>query len=198
MLTLLHRSYARLHSTVRELLEFGVVGATAFVVDVAVYNLASLVLGLGPLTSKSVSVLLATTVAYLGNRYWTFRHRARTGLRREYVLFLALNGVGLLIALVCLGVTFYGLGLTSAFAQNVSANVVGLGLGTAFRFWSYRRFVFPERVDTLVESPASTSTTDVRDPVVARSRHDDGRPLRATLRAASRSSDDSPGPMTAM
>jgi len=35
-------------------------------------------------------------------------------------------------------------GFTSALADNISANVVGLGLGTLFRFWSYRKWVFPE------------------------------------------------------
>ncbi|MSW42688.1 MAG: GtrA family protein, partial [Actinobacteria bacterium] len=35
---------------------------------------------------------------------------------------------------------------TSPLADNVSANVIGLGLGTIFRFWSYRRWVFPEVV----------------------------------------------------
>ena len=34
------------------------------------------------------------------------------------------------------------LGLTSRLADNVSANVIGLALGTLFRYWSYRRFVF--------------------------------------------------------
>jgi hypothetical protein len=35
------------------------------------------------------------------------------------------------------------MGWDSALADNISANVVGLALGTAFRFWSYRKFVFP-------------------------------------------------------
>lgn len=162
----LRLAYTRLHSVVRELLEFGVVGATAFVVDVGLYNVLTLLLGIGPLTSKALSVGVATTVAYLGNRYWAFRHRERTGIRREYVLFVALNGVGLLISLTCLGLSYYVLGLTSPLAQNLSANVVGLGLGTAFRFWSYRRWVFPEILDASTVA-TSLSTIDLRDPVGA-------------------------------
>ena len=138
------RAYYGLHTLFRELMKFGVVGAVTFVVDVSVFNLARLVIELGPLTSKTVSVVVATTVAYLGNRAWTFRHRDRRGLRREYTLFFAFNAVGLIIALVCLGFTFYALELRSPLAQNVAANGVGLVLATAFRFWSYRRFVFPE------------------------------------------------------
>lgn len=136
--------YYRLSHLVRELMKFGVVGGLAFVVDVGVFNLIHVATdGDKPLTAKTVSVVLATTVAYFGNRHWTFRHRGRSGLRREYLLFFLLNGVGLLIALACLAVSHYVLGFTGRVADNIAANVVGLALGTLFRFWSYRRWVFP-------------------------------------------------------
>jgi putative flippase GtrA len=139
--SILLRAYYRLGALVRELMKFGVVGSVAFLVDLGLFNLL-LQLTDKPLTSKTLSTVVATTVAYAGNRTWTFRLRSRSGLRREYVLFFLLNGVGLLIALTCLAVSHYLLGFTSALADNIAANVVGLGLGTTFRFWSYRRFVF--------------------------------------------------------
>jgi putative flippase GtrA len=46
--------------------------------------------------------------------------------------------------LCCLGISRYVLGLSGPLADNVAANVIGLGLGTLFRFWSYRRWVFPD------------------------------------------------------
>jgi hypothetical protein len=46
------------------------------------------------------------------------------------------------ISNLCLVVSHDLLGLTSLIADNISANVVGLGLGTAFRFLTYRRYVF--------------------------------------------------------
>jgi putative flippase GtrA len=129
---------------VREIAKFGVVGLVALVVDVGIFNLLTLgSFSDRPLTAKVISVVVATTVAYFGNRYWTFRHRGRRGITREYVLFFVLNGVALLIALGCLWFSHYALGLTSALANNISANVVGLALGTLFRFWSYRTWVFP-------------------------------------------------------
>ena len=136
-------AYYRLGHLVRELMKFGVVGSVAFVVDVGLFNLL-LHLTEKPLTSKAVSTIAATTVAYAGNRLWTFRRRSRSTVRREYVLFFLLNGVGLAIALTCLAISHYLLDLTSRLSDNIAANVVGLGLGTAFRFWSYRRWVFPE------------------------------------------------------
>jgi len=143
--TVLHallRAYYRLGHLVRELMKFGMVGSVAFVVDVTLFNVLLQTTD-KPLTSKAVSTVVATTVSYAGNRSWTFRRRSRSTVRREYTLFFLLNGVGMLIALTCLGISHYLLGFTSALADNIAANVVGLGLGTAFRFWSYRRFVFP-------------------------------------------------------
>ena len=133
---------ARFAHLVHELAKFGTVGAAAFVVDVTVFNLFRFGADLGPLTSKTLSVVAAATFAYFGNRHWTWKHRDRTGLAREYALFFLLNAVGLAIALGCLGASHYVLGLQGAVADNVSANVVGLGLGTMFRFWSYRKWVF--------------------------------------------------------
>lgn len=137
------RAYYRLGSLVRELMKFGVVGSAAFLVDLGVFNLL-LHLTDKPLTSKTLSTVVATTIAYAGNRTWTFRRRSRSGLRREYALFFLLNGVGLLIALTCLAVSHYLLDFTSRLSDNIAANVVGLVLGTTFRFWSYRRWVFLE------------------------------------------------------
>lgn len=135
-------AYYRLGHLVRELMKFGVVGGVAFVVDVGLFNVL-LHLTDKPLTSKAISTVAATTVAYVGNRAWTFRRRSRSSVRREYVLFFLLNGVGLGIALTCLAISHYLLDFTSRLSDNIAANVVGLGLGTAFRFWSYRRYVFP-------------------------------------------------------
>lgn len=138
-------AYYRLGHLVRELMKFGVVGGVAFVVDIGLFNLLLHATD-KPLTSKSISTVAATTVAYVGNRHWTFRRRDRSGVRREYTLFFLLNGVGLAIALTCLAISHYLLGFTGRLADNVAANGVGLALATTFRFWSYRRWVFRARL----------------------------------------------------
>jgi len=132
----------------RELAKFGIVGLAALVIDIGLFNFLRFAGGEGPMfdrpiSSKIISVAVATTFAYFGNRYWTFRQRGRTNMGREYLMFFALNAVALLIAISCLWFSHYVMGWDSALADNISANVVGLGLGTMFRFWSYRKFVFP-------------------------------------------------------
>jgi putative flippase GtrA len=153
--------YARVAHLRDEVAKFGVVGLVALVVDVGLFNLlcygTTSPLHGKVLTAKIVSVCVATTVAYFGNRYWTFRHRGRTSFGREYLLFFVLNGVGLAISVGCLWFSHYALGLTSAIADNISANVIGLGLGTLFRFWSYRRWVFPEDAEAADDAALHTS-----------------------------------------
>lgn len=148
---------------VAEISRFGVVGIIAYVVDVGLFNLlmfaGSGVLDGKPLTAKAISVVVATSVSYALNRNWTFSHRGRKWTRpREYALFFALNGVGMLISLAVLGFSHYVLGLTSPLADNLSANVVGVGLGTLFRFWSYRRWVFPHLTEEPLTGRAPVNT----------------------------------------
>ena len=164
VLSLLDRARRALDVLVREMLKFGVVGAVAFVIDLGGYNL--LVFGphlkglLGdqltagafhdkPLTARVMSATLATLVAWLGNRHWTFRHRRNRPATHELALFVFFNVVAMVIAVACLGVSRYFFDLHTQLADNVT-NIIGIGLGTLFRFWSYRRFVF---AGTFVESP---------------------------------------------
>jgi putative flippase GtrA len=138
---LFRRAYERFAALLHELLKFGIVGALAFVVDFGGANLLRFGVGLGPLTSKILATTIAATLAYLGNRFWTFRHREQTGLAREYVLFFLLNGIGLLISLLIIGFVTYSLGMHDAVSYNI-AQGIGLVLGTIFRFWSYKKWVF--------------------------------------------------------
>ncbi|GLZ12106.1 hypothetical protein Acsp04_23410 [Actinomadura sp. NBRC 104425] len=140
-MSLVANLYRRFKHVVHELAKFGSVGAAAFVITFAVGNALHTGLGMGPLSSNGIATVVATTFAYLANRYWTFRHRDRTGLGREYVLFFALNGVGLVITQLVIGFTYYVLRLDGALAYN-GALVIGTALATLFRFWSYKKWVF--------------------------------------------------------
>lgn len=133
------------HRLKKEVAKFGVIGLLAYVIDVGIFNaLLHTILSTKPLTAKAISAVFATTFAYFGNRFWTFQHRARTSYRREYTLFFVFNALAMGIQLVCLAVSHYGLGFTSALADNISGNGVGLVMSTIFRFWSYRKWVFLE------------------------------------------------------
>lgn len=130
-----------------EIGRFAVTGLAAYVTDVAVFNLLLIGLDVGPTTSKVVSSLLAIAVAFTGSRYYTWRHRPRGHVGREYAMFLLMSVVAAGIQLACLGLSHYGLGYTSALADNISGNVVGMALATLFRFYAFRTWVFPPLSD---------------------------------------------------
>jgi len=124
-----------------EALRFGAVGIANVAVDVGLFNL--LRSPLGPYAAKVASTGVAVTSSFFMNRHWTWADRPRAGVVRQYVLFVLLSGVGLLIAEACLLVSRGLLGTRSLVADNLAANVVGLGIAMVFRFWAYRRWVFP-------------------------------------------------------
>jgi putative flippase GtrA len=133
--------YRRFAGLIAEIGKFGAVGAIAAVVDLGGAGYLNGAVGLGPLTSKAISIAAATVVSYVGNRFWTFRHRANHALFREWIVFLALNVIGLVIAEAAIGFTYYALGFHDHLAYNL-ASVAGTGLGTVFRYWSYKKWVF--------------------------------------------------------
>jgi putative flippase GtrA len=132
-----------------EVVSFLAVGGAGYVVDVTAFNYlrtAPVLDAVDPSVAKSLAVALAMVVTYLGNRAVTWRGQSSSSRRREVALFVVFNVIGLGLSVLTLAVSHDLLGLTSRLADNISANVIGLALGTAFRFWSYRRFVFGSTV----------------------------------------------------
>jgi putative flippase GtrA len=126
----------------KELSAFGVVGGVCFLIDVGLFQVLYAHLGTGAVTAKFVSTVVSMTVAYIGHRYWSFSHRARTGVRREYVLFAVINGATLVLGLGIVALVRYPLGQDGALVLQV-ANLASIFLGTLIRYFSYRRWVFP-------------------------------------------------------
>jgi putative flippase GtrA len=141
------------HVLLKEISAFGVVGVINLVVDVGLFNLLHFRIGLGPTTSNVISTGVATTISYFANRHWSFSHRARTGLRREYTLFIVINLVALGISSFVVAFTYYVVSASSPVALNI-AKIIGIGIGTVFRFWSYKRWVFPPNRQVELEQAA--------------------------------------------
>lgn len=154
---IVRRLYVRFQGLIHELGKFGAVGAVAYLVDTGVYTLLlTPALGMETLFAKTIATVIAATLAFIGNRFWTWRHRPRSSLTKEYLLYFGFNAAGLGIQLATLGITHYGLGnvwpvFQTRLADLIFAQVIGNGIATVFRFWAYRRFVFAARVPAHVE-----------------------------------------------
>ncbi|PYI68409.1 polysaccharide synthesis protein GtrA [Arthrobacter livingstonensis] len=132
----------------REVAKFGVVGGVAFVIDSGIYLwLLNGSMAGHPTKAKIISAVVATFFSWIANRYWTFRHRRQANVLREVTMFVIMNGVGIVIAGACVYVSHWVLGFESTTADFIAGSVVGLVLGTIFRFFAYRFWVFTEELD---------------------------------------------------
>jgi putative flippase GtrA len=136
------RTLSRRRLLIKELSAFGSVGATCFLIDIGLFQLLYAHLGWGAVSAKLGSTLVSMTAAYLGHRYWSFSHRARTGVRREYTLFAVINGATLLLGVAIVAGVRYGLDQDGALVMQ-AANIGSIVVGTAIRYLTYRRWVFP-------------------------------------------------------
>ena len=153
--------YSRARQLLPELLKFGVVGGIGSVIDLGGTAVLHGKYHVGPLESKAIAVTAATVFTYVGSRFWTFKDRENQSLRREAVLFIVLNLVGLLIAEVVLGFTTYVLAMRGDLEYN-AASVLGTGLGTLWRYYAYKRWVFlaPAVEPAAPQDPALADLSD--------------------------------------
>jgi putative flippase GtrA len=133
--------YARFRVLIHEVAKFGVVGALAFVLTVALFNAFHSGAKMDAIEATVLANALATVFAFVGNKFWAFRHRKGSHWGRETVLFFVFNGIGIGITAGVVAIAQHGLGLNDTFSLNV-ANIIGVGLATVFRLFCYRRWVF--------------------------------------------------------
>lgn len=131
----------------REIVKFGLVGASGFVVNFGVFNLVRAATGWQPVRASVLATAVAIMTNYLGLRYFTYRDHAqddrkdRAGRKKELGLFLFFSSVGLVIENAVLYLITYGFGWDGTLANN-AGKFLGVGIATVFRFWSYRTWVF--------------------------------------------------------
>ena len=77
-------------------------------------------------------------------RTWAFQGRDVGNPVEGMIRFFTFGALTMVIPVVCLWFSRYVLGLTAPLADNMSANVIGLTLGAAVRFWVFRRYVFDQ------------------------------------------------------
>ena len=144
------RPFAERH---HELIKFAIVGATTFVIDTAIfYTLKLTILEPKPVTAKVIAGVVAVIASYILNREWSFRDRGGRERHHEALLFFGVSGVGVVLAMVPLWISSYVLDLrvptvsltVENIADFISAYIIGNLMQMAFRFWAFRRWVFPD------------------------------------------------------
>lgn len=137
------RISARLRHRATILGRFSIIGVFAAGIDIAFSNVLFFIVQLGPVTSKAIAMAIATTVAFIGNREWTFQQREFSrSARAQYVRFWMANLIGFAINVSIVAAGSRMLDLDDLVTYNLVANVVGIGLATTVRFVLYAKWVF--------------------------------------------------------
>lgn len=146
---MMNRLKAAWHLFVAELMKFGTVGGLAFLVNAGVVWILMHTIfeqdGHGK--AKAIATVVATIFSWFANRYWTFRDKRQSDTKKELKQFLVANAIGMAIELSCIGVSYYILDLRSATASFVSGTIIGTILGTLFRYFAYRFWVYAVKLD---------------------------------------------------
>jgi putative flippase GtrA len=157
--------YGRFRDLIHEAGRFAVVGLAGVVITDGGANLLRYDAGLDRFTAVAIATLVATAVSFVASRYWTFRGRQRTGLRRETVLFCVANGIGIAISEGCVWLVS-AIGWEGKLSYNI-ALAGGIALATLFRYWSYKKWVWPRgtrrgALSTLAGPDAGQRDRDLR------------------------------------
>ncbi len=104
---------------IQQFLKFGVVGVIAFVIDYGVLMLLSQVFGMDPVLAAGISFCVSVIFNYLASMRYVFTHREDLSRGREFVIFIVLSAIGLVINEACMaaGVALLG---TSALMVTVT------------------------------------------------------------------------------
>ena len=82
---------------VAQIMKFGVVGVIAFFIDFGVMVFLTEVFGMNPVASATISFTVSVVFNYLASMRYVFQHREGMSRTREFVIFVVLSVIGLII-----------------------------------------------------------------------------------------------------
>jgi len=118
-----------------QLLKFGVVGASGYAVNLAIY---ALLLGIGPHKAAVVSFVVSAANNYWWNRHWTFAH-AKGHFAYQGVRFFVVATIALLVNQLWLLVFFDWFGWGEIVSQALAIALVTPLNFVGNKLWSFRR-----------------------------------------------------------
>ena len=87
---------------IAQIMKFGVVGVIAFVIDYGVMVFLTEVFGLNPVVSATISFIVSVIFNYIASMRYVFSHKEDMSRRREFVIFVVLSVIGLIINNLCM------------------------------------------------------------------------------------------------
>ena len=154
----------RTRQLLAEVSRFLAVGGAATAVALLLFNwlvhgfdiIEEPVLAQQPYLGYVIANAVGMVISYQGSRHWAFRDRSPSHRHGGWPPYAAINVATMTLPVACLWFSRSVLGLDDPVADNLSANVVGLSLGLAARFYLFRRFVFkrPIHLTEIYDDPS--------------------------------------------
>lgn len=121
-----------------QFIKFGLVGGMNTAVDFVVYTLLMLS-GVHYLAAQVISYTVGTVNSYVVNKLWTFKGAgSKSGNRKEFIRFVAVNLGSLLLSLVLLYALKSGLGMPALLAKLLVTGVTVIVNYAGSKLWVFR------------------------------------------------------------
>lgn len=100
-----------MNKLIAQIIKFGMVGATAFIIDYGLLALLTEAFGVNYLVSATISFTVSLIFNYMASMRYVFRHKEGLSRRREFTVFVVLSVIGLGINNACMwaGVELFGI-----------------------------------------------------------------------------------------
>ena len=107
-----------------QFMKFGVVGVIAFVIDYGLLALLTELFGFNYLVSATISFTASVVFNYVASMRYVFTHKEGMSRRREFVIFVVLSVIGLLINNGCMWAGVELLGVHYLLTKIVATAIV--------------------------------------------------------------------------
>ena len=87
---------------IEQFMKFGVVGVIAFVIDYGLLAFCTEVLGINYLISATIGFTVSVIFNYVASMRFVFTHKEDMSRQREFIIFVVLSVIGLIINNACM------------------------------------------------------------------------------------------------
>lgn len=132
---------------IEQFLKFGVVGAVAFLIDYGVLMLLNVGFGVDAVVAAAISFCVSVVFNYVASMRFVFEHRDDISRKKEFVIFLILSAIGLVLNEICMWVGTATLGETPLM---VTVNkLIATAIVSLWNFFSRKKWLDGSGTDNI-------------------------------------------------